>query len=97
MDKIIGLLTVRDGNDPTFQETLVELFLNTFSSPSWSKVTFRPKMVGTTNVVQRIELEGKGGQSSRVDVTSLSFAAHFSLGVRAQQTFVTENTESFWY
>lgn len=54
-------------NNPTFQETLVELFLNTFSSPSWSEGTFRPKTVGTANMVQRNELEGKGGQSSRVD------------------------------
>lgn len=47
-------------------------------------------------MVQRIEVEGKGGQSSRVDVTSLSFAAHSSLGVCAHQSFVTENTGRVW-
>lgn len=54
-------------------------------------------MVGTTNTIQRIELEGKGGQSSRVDVTSLSFAAHSSLGVYAHQSFVTKNTGIVWH
>lgn len=46
-------------------------------------------------MIQRIELEGKGAQSSRVDVTSLSFAAYSSLGVYAHQSFVTKNTEVF--
>lgn len=52
-------------------------------------------MVGTMNMVQRIGLKRKGEQSSRVDVTSLSFAAHSSLGVCAHQSFVTGNTVLF--
>lgn len=80
-------------NDPTFQEVLVEPFLNTFSSPSWSKGALRLKMVETKNTVQRIELEGEDGQNSMVDVTTFSFAAHsstFSPDVRAHQSFLTE-------
>lgn len=52
-------------------------------------------MVGTKNMVQRIELEGEDGQNSMVDVTTLSFAAHSSTsypGVCAHQSFLTENT-----
>lgn len=63
-------------SSPTFQEALVELFLNTFSSPSRSKGTLGPKMVGTKNLVQGIALEGKNGQNSAVDVTSSSFATY---------------------
>lgn len=51
-------------NNPTFQEALVEWFLNTFSSPFCSKAMLRPEMVGTKNMVQRIELEGKDEQNS---------------------------------
>lgn len=73
-------------NSPTFQEALGEMFLNTFSFPSWRKGSFRPKMVGTKNMVQRIELEGKDGQNSIVVVSPSSFSAHsstFSQGVCA--------------
>lgn len=43
-------------------------------------------MVGTKNMVQRIELEGKDGQNSIVVVSPSSFSAHsstFSQGVCA--------------
>jgi len=51
-------------NNPTFQEALVEPFLNAFSSPSPSKDTLRPKMIGNKNWIQRIQLVGKDGQNS---------------------------------
>lgn len=65
-------------DNPTFQEALVELFLNTFSSPPRSKGALRPEIVGTKSLVQRIELKGKDGRNSMVDVSSLSFPSHSS-------------------